>query len=241
MLRFESNWLVRHWREALISKCATTSALYGVSFVANIKQKKIRLRKQLRAKRRNLSNEERHSASKAISRQIRNLDDYKKAEKIGVYLATPEEISLDPFIDAARKDKKILFLPVISKFSGEKQMHLQSWSEHDELTNNRFGIAEPKQIISSQVTPSENDALDLLLIPVVGYTNTGVRLGMGAGYYDRYLEKQDERSNTIRIGIAHSCQNHDEIPQEEWDKKMHFLVHENAVIRFLIHTPSNFY
>ena len=35
---------------------------------------------------------------------------------------------------------------------------------------------------------SLKDNLDLLIVPMVGYDQSGNRLGYGGGYYDRYLK-----------------------------------------------------
>jgi len=209
----------------------------------SVKHQKIKLREELRTRRKNLSTEVRQTTSLEISRQLRQLDIYKEAETIGVYLATAEEVSLDPFIVQARLDGKKLLLPVISKVSGEKRMFLQHWSENDELTENRFGISEPHKMKDSvdAGTRATDTQLDLLLMPLVGYTRGGSRLGMGVGYYDRYLNQLGEHSKTQRIGIAHSCQEQDNIPQNEWDRKMHMLINEHEVLRFLVQSSSSFY
>lgn len=206
------------------------------------KQKKNRLRRDLRAIRKRLSKDEHHSTSATISRILRNLDEYKQASTIGVYLATEEEVSLDPFIVQARKDGKKLFLPVISKTSGEKRMYLQQWTEEDELASNRYGIDEPINSSGATGTRASDERLDIILMPLLGYSVGGARLGQGAGYYDRYLEQIGDHSQTKRIGIAHSCQECEEIPQEEWDKKMHMLVNEKEVLKFLVQvTTETFY
>ncbi len=205
------------------------------------KQKKTRLRRDLLTIRKSLTEAEHLSTSTAISRLIRNLDEYKEAETIGVYFATNAEVSLDSFIIQARKDGKQLFLPVISKFSGERRMYLQSWSEEDELIKNRFGIAEPKNNSEAAGTRANDEQLDLILMPLLGYSQSGARLGMGAGYYDRYLNSLGDHAKTKRIGIAHSSQECEEIPQDEWDKKMHMLVNEKEVHRFLHQISSEIY
>lgn len=43
---------------------------------------------------------------------------------------------------------------------------------------------------------------DVLIVPCVGYTRSGWRLGYGGGYFDRYLARHPD---AIAIGVAWSC------------------------------------
>lgn len=61
------------------------------------------------------------------------------------------------------------------------------------------------------------------LVPGVGFTLKGGRLGRGKGFYDRFLEDH----LGIRIGLAWSGQLKEDIPVESHDCHMDFIVTEN--------------
>lgn len=61
---------------------------------------------------------------------------------------------------------------------------------------------------------------DVLLVPGLGFTKEGVRLGRGAGYYDKYLEGY----KGYKIGICYELQIQDELPFEDHDQKMDWVI-----------------
>ncbi len=72
------------------------------------------------------------------------------------------------------------------------------WTPEAELRAGPYGIQEP--VAGPDVLP------DVVLVPTLGYTEQGDRLGYGGGYYDRTLAALRERGHPfITIGIAWSC------------------------------------
>ncbi len=86
-----------------------------------------------------------------------------------------------------------------------------------ELVKNRYGIFEPQDTAAIPVS-----RLDLLIMPLVGYDRFGNRLGMGSGYYDRYLESSGNSAAPLRVGIAYSLQEID--PLEKNHGIFHYMV-----------------
>ena len=73
-----------------------------------------------------------------------------------------------------------------------------------------------------------------MLVPLVAFDSLGHRLGMGGGYYDRYLPRLSPECPLI--GVAFACQHTDApLPREAWDVPLHAVVTENAVLEW----PSN--
>ncbi len=61
----------------------------------------------------------------------------------------------------------------------------------------------------------EDESIDVVLLPLVGFDAQGNRLGMGGGYYDRLLKRLTAR--TLLIGIAYDFQEVRSINAKEWD------------------------
>ena len=60
--------------------------------------------------------------------------------------------------------------------------------------------------------------LDIICTPLVAFDKQGHRLGMGGGYYDRTLAPWFHyKSGPKPIGLAHSCQEVEQLPVESWD------------------------
>jgi 5,10-methenyltetrahydrofolate synthetase len=79
----------------------------------------------------------------------------------------------------------------------EKQAPLEFhvWRPTDTLKPGAFGVLEP--------TRGEKLMPDVLLVPTLGFTDQGARLGYGGGYYDRTLADLDTAGkNFLALGIA---------------------------------------
>ena len=144
---------------------------------------------------------------------------YKK-KIFGGYYPSNFEIDDLEILELLEKKKIKISLPVIKK---ENQMNFIEWSYNDPLKINKYGILEPLSL--KIVYP------DILLIPLVGYDDELNRLGYGGGYYDRYIEKIEKKKKIIKIGLAFSCQKIQNIPINQFDKKLDFIITEKEIIK----------
>ena len=58
--------------------------------------------------------------------------------------------------------------------------------------------------------------LDVLVTPLVAFDESGQRLGMGGGFYDRTLQNWQQHG-LQPVGYAHDCQAVEKLPVEKWD------------------------
>jgi 5-formyltetrahydrofolate cyclo-ligase len=71
--------------------------------------------------------------------------------------------------------------------------------------------------------------IDCVLIPTVGVSKLGVRLGYGYGYYDRFLSLTD----TVKISLTYSKQIVKSIPSDLHDIKMDWIITEDESVKIL--------
>ncbi len=102
-------------------------------------------------------------------------------------------------------------------------MEFRVYSEQTPLVTNAFGIAEP----STDAPQPRGVAIRMMLLPLVGFDEVGNRLGMGGGYYDRYLSNLPESLRPLLIGVAHECQLCAELTPEPWDVPLDGLLTES--------------
>ncbi|MCL4116739.1 UNVERIFIED_CONTAM: hypothetical protein GTU68_035416 [Idotea baltica] len=174
------------------------------------------LRKQLRQKRRSLSASQQQRAARNLYHQLVQQPCFYRAKHIALYLANDGEISPEYLINSARKQRKLIYLPVLERWP-KQQMSFQRIEANTPLIPNKFGILEPKKDLKKQRKPW---ALDLILLPLVGFDYQGNRLGMGGGFYDRCLAYQYRRNHwnkPILLGLAHHNQQVDHLPVQSWD------------------------
>lgn len=135
---------------------------------------------------------------------------------ISLYLPTDGEIDPRLLLRAAQRRGKATYLPVLSAWPRTK-MVFQRVRPGDRLLPNRFRILEPRVNAHHQ---RQVWALDLVLLPLVGFDDVGGRLGMGGGFYDRslaYLARRQSWRKPTLLGLAHECQKVERLAQASWD------------------------
>lgn len=132
-----------------------------------------------------------------------------------VFKSFSGELDTQPSIKALWQLGVTTVLPVVDP---ERSGHLLflPYHTHSPMTINRYGIEEPKLERSAAVPLTD---IDWLFMPLVGFDDSGNRLGMGGGYYDRTLAqwRNGEVSQLTPIGLAFDEQRLANIPTEDWD------------------------
>lgn len=83
------------------------------------------------------------------------------------------------------------------------------------LIKNRWGIPEPRRQEECRVSAAR---IGLMLLPLTAFDLQGRRLGMGGGYYDRYIPAL--RPDCTLTGLAWDFQLANEVPSEPWDRRL---------------------
>lgn len=101
--------------------------------------------------------------------------------------------------------------------NGSLRFHVAAWRE---LVPGPMGIPQPRAD-APEIVPQ------LLLVPLIAATPSGVRLGQGGGYYDRTLARlrsqlQDGQA-LVTVGLAWDCQIADILPLEAHDVRLDWL------------------
>ena len=176
---------------------------------------KASLRQVFLERRRSVSVQAVPTWSAQLAERLWAMPEVVDAEHIMAYLAMPKEANLDAFIIKALEQGKHVYVPVCvtkTEMVGVRITDLET------LARGTLGIRIPKEPYEI-VEPME---LDCILVPGLAFDRRGARMGMGAGYYDRYLQQIAVEK---RIGIAWDNQLSEEVlpmaPHDEW---MHTIV-----------------
>ncbi|MEF1187376.1 5-formyltetrahydrofolate cyclo-ligase, partial [Vibrio sinaloensis] len=166
-------------------------------------------RQHIRTKRNQLSSGVQHIAGLDLVTQFSTIPEVKRAQHIALYLSADGEIETSPLIEWLWSQGKRTYLPVIHPFSKGHLLFLH-YDASTPMVLNRYAIAEPK-LDQTRILPAAQ--LDLICTPLVAFDNTGHRLGMGGGYYDRTLEPWfKSKTGPKPIGLAHDCQQVEQLP-----------------------------
>jgi 5-formyltetrahydrofolate cyclo-ligase len=102
------------------------------------------------------------------------------------------------------------------------------WRPGDPLVSNRFGIPEPELAVVSLLPPRE---MALVVLPLLGFTPGGQRLGMGGGYYDRsFAFRQQAPMPPWLVGAGYSFQQLDSLDAQPWDVRLDAIATEKGIL-----------
>ena len=176
-------------------------------------EKKKSLRDLLLERRDNTSHDLLKIASKKIQKKLDKIFAFKNAKKIGVYYPIGSEIFTQDIIQELISQGKEVFLP---KVTGET-MEFRKIVDFSSLEKGNFDIMEPKE--NCQV----DNHLDVILVPTVGISPIGLRLGYGHGFYDKFLA--DYKTTTISLTLEKQIVKN--IPKSEHDILIDWVVTED--------------
>lgn len=185
---------------------------------------KTRLRKDIRHKRAALSDSERVSLDSRINQQLVGYSEQTQPGVVAAYRAFDGEPDLFPSLSELLGRGVTLALPVIEDTPGKAVITFRRWHADGEMQRNRYGILEPA---GAELIPVTD--IDLVLIPLVGWSTDGSRLGMGASFYDRLFQPFAELPRPERIGVGYQLQQADSIPNDPWDIRLHSILTENGL------------
>lgn len=186
----------------------------------SISERKKGLRQKMLAMRRALSANETESRSSSLKENILSLLEYKNAKKIMAFLAMKGESNLDGFIRQALLDGKEVYIPVCLP---ERQMEAGRLIDMEHFEKGPLGLRN----LPAGYEVTSPESLDLVLIPGLAVSQEGIRLGMGAGYYDRYLARVPFEK---RMAALWDFQVIPDIPSEPFDQKIAKIVTDKSVI-----------
>jgi len=113
-------------------------------------------------------------------------------------------------------------LPVVVA-KGEP-LTFRTWTPQVLMERSGLGILAPAATVP-EVDP------DVLLVPLLAFDRAGYRLGYGAGFYDRTLERLRRSKRVTAIGIGFAGQEVDSVPRDQYDQPLDWLVTERFVLK----------
>lgn len=141
---------------------------------------------------------------------------------VGSYLAVGSEVCLGALHQTVWSDGGQLVVP---RITSDTAMHFVPLPNPQSIVPGRFAIPT-----SNQSEPVPLPDIDVIIVPLLGFHRSGWRLGMGGGYYDRYLAQQPQ-DRVLTIGVAFGLQELSEAAPEPWDQPLDVIVTDCAIIR----------
>ena len=179
------------------------------------------LRERMKLEREKLSKGEVRERSTLIVEQLLSLPEFFRSDVIHTYISSKKnEVDTHELIRVLLKRKKRVVVPIADKTT--KSMKHSELFSLSELVGGAYGILEPKMY-----RPVPAADLEVIVVPALAVDKKGNRLGFGAGFYDRFLH--DIQLPTIVL--AYDFQVIDDVPRENTDIPVSFIITEQEIIR----------
>lgn len=187
----------------------------------DLQERKSALRREMLARRRAFSPTERRALDAVIRERAMQLPVLQRARTVMLYASTADEIDLFPLTTALLEKGRRAAFPEIT---GKGMMEARELFSSDMLIEGAFGILTPDPARSVQIPPDE---IDLIIVPGAAFSADGSRLGLGGGYYDRYLPRAER---ACRLVLAYDVQVVSEIPTGTQDARVDCILTERRTI-----------
>lgn len=187
------------------------------------------LRDTLRATRTGIPAATRIAAAQDVAERLLGMPVLATARTVAGYWAIGGELPLHSLVTRLRAQTRYC-LPVLR---AGRTLRFAPWNIGDAIAANRYGIPEPVKV-EDGINPEE---LDVVLLPLIGFSRNGDRLGTGGGWYDRsFAFRRHAAAPPLLVGVGFACQQIDEsagtaLQAQPWDVPLDAIVTERELIR----------
>lgn len=128
-------------------------------------------------------------------KRLEELNKHPQTLQIAAYWPLENEIDLTPLLwQWAALEGIQLSLPCVT--AENSPLVFKPWNGDTPMKTAAYGIQEPD---TENIAPAPH----IMLVPTLGFTRTGDRMGYGKGYYDRTLAQlQEQNKEVVTIGIG---------------------------------------
>ncbi|MGA1812584.1 5-formyltetrahydrofolate cyclo-ligase [Frondihabitans sp. 4ASC-45] len=182
------------------------------------------LRKELRSRRRMMTDTEADSSTEALTEHLIGLATELGITSMSAYLSASFEPNTRPFLNWAH-NRGIRVLYPITREDG-----LLDWAvstDFESETEGLFGLPEP---IGEVLSPMAINDVDLIIVPAAQIDHTGMRMGWGKGYFDKTLGSMEKRPPVY--AVVFDSEYVESVPSERHDQPVDGVVTPSGIVRF---------
>ena len=174
-----------------------------------------------------LTIEEKSQRSKLIMEHYFKLFQTERPKVVHLFLSMPAKGEVDTRFILQKINEEYPQVKTVTSVIAEDQFSLLTIEVRKDtpLALNSWGIPEPIQRV---VFPEQE--IQEVLTPLLAVDERGYRLGYGKGFYDRFFESCS--SSVVRTGLNFFTEQKENLPQDEWDVKLHRLISPEGVSNF---------
>ncbi|HEY0008416.1 MAG TPA: 5-formyltetrahydrofolate cyclo-ligase [Tepidisphaeraceae bacterium] len=190
-------------------------------------EQKTQVRQHLRKVLAGLTDADRHARSVAACALLASTPEFQMAGTIMLYLSTPSEVDTATLALRAWQQGKTVVVPKVS-WNARRMVPIEIGSFSSDQLQVSHGVREP---VAGNPVPL--GLVDMVVVPGLGFTVTGHRIGRGMGFYDRFLAQVDFLG--VSCGLAFEEQIVPMIPMLDHDMPLGMLATDRGIRR--VKTP----
>jgi 5-formyltetrahydrofolate cyclo-ligase len=192
---------------------------------APVQAAKEAMRREMRARLREMSPALRAEASLVICQAVANQPVFAKSRCVALFAPLPSEPDVHPLIEEAWAQGKRVVLPLMIKHGTVPELDWHEMTSWDEVVvPGPFGLREPDPLRCPRVKVTE---LDCVFVPGIAFDQAAYRLGRGGGFYDSFLGVA--MATLPSIGLFFSAQKVECVPREGHDQRLQSVITEDGV------------
>ncbi|HEX8911784.1 MAG TPA: 5-formyltetrahydrofolate cyclo-ligase [Humisphaera sp.] len=173
-----------------------------------------------------MTDADRHAKSQSACALLATTPEFAAASVVMMYLSTPSEVDTAALALKCWQAGKAVVVPRVS-WDQRRMLPVEITSLQAGLTAGAHGIREPDAATGK---PIPIDLIDLVVVPGLGFSEQGHRIGRGMGFYDRFLAQPEFVG--VSCGLAFSDQVVADMPVLDHDVPLSMLVTDRGVRRF---------
>jgi len=190
----------------------------------DINQQKQVLRLELNTARKALSLGQRQQYSEQIQQRLQNhlqaVLDASLPTQLLIYCALPFEVDTHGLFGS---DVFEVYVPRMLEDVAMEWVQVDASAAWEKAS---FGIVEPSH---GKLWVAHAHQQTVMVCPLLGFDRMGHRLGMGKGYFDRWLALHGKHIDHL-VGLAFSCQELPKVPTDSHDAPLSTIITEREVI-----------
>lgn len=180
------------------------------------------LRQEGIKQRKAMNDSQRQLANHKICQKVLEIAEKRGCKTVFSYLAFNGEVDLAEFHRIATKE---LGITIVYPFCQQDNDMIACKVADNSFVKGKFGILTPDYPNNAVEIPKEE--IDMVLMPCTRFDINKNRIGMGKGFYDKYLTNLPKIHKVI---IAFENQKAESVSSESWDVKG-----DNVVTNFSIY------
>jgi 5-formyltetrahydrofolate cyclo-ligase len=141
---------------------------------------------------------------------------------VSAYVAIGDEADPAPLIQRLRAKGHPIALPRVVRKGEKLAFHLRE--PGTALVPGVFGLSQPGKDWPEAIP-------DVLVVPLLAFDSKGLRLGYGAGFYDRTLAALRASRKILAVGYGLSAQEVPDVPHHSGDEPLDWIVTEAGARR----------